>query len=154
MSVTKIFSILDRIPQAEVLNDGLKNNVVDAIMAYTQNPNANINDVYSVLSFLGKVCDDVISGSKQQLINHVNTTGDNKTSFGQKITFRTEYPFDYNKDPNMSRLDKVVKNATAEYSESKAILKKACETATAAGQTPPVPSLPPKISVVVVPEKA
>lgn len=153
MSVTKIFSILDRIPQAEVLNDGFKNTIVDAIIGYAQTPNANINDTYAVATFLKKVCEDVLSGTKQQLINHVNATGDNKTSFGQNVTFRTTYKYDYDTDPNMSVLAKAVKNATANYNESKAILKKSCDDAVANGQTPPVPALPPEIAVVVTANK-
>lgn len=153
MSVTKIFSILDRIPQAEVLNDGFKNAIVDAIVSYNQSSNANINDTYAVAAFLKKVCDDVLAATKEQLINHVNATGDNKTSFGQQITFRTTHNYDFDVDPNMAVLAKAVKNANANYKEAKAVLKKQCEDAVANGQTPPVPVLPPDIAVVVTPNK-
>ncbi len=153
MSAAKLFSILDRVQTAEVLNDGFKNSIIDAVASYAQAPSSNINDTYALLSFLQKVCDESTKLLKEQLISHINATGDRQTSYGQSILFRNTNKWNFNDNADALRHYKTVQNAEATYKATTDIIKKQCEEALKQNLPTPVPLQSVTVAVVISPIK-
>ena len=149
--MSKLFQIIDRIPSAEILNDGFRNSIVDELNDYIQAPKTNINDTYALLTFLKKVCEDSLELAKPMLLEYLKNTSYNQTKYNQYITTQETKVWDYGADKMAERAMEDKKTSDAKLAAIKSVIKKNCEMQLNSGEQTQVPLIATTIAVYVKP---
>ncbi|MSP70537.1 MAG: hypothetical protein EXR20_09710 [Bacteroidetes bacterium] len=149
--MSKLFQIIDRIPSAEILNDGFKNSIVDELNEYIQAPKTNINDTYALLTFLKKVCEDSLELTKPMLLEYLKNTSYNQTKYNQYITLQETKVWDYGANKMAERAMEDKKTSDAKLAAIKSVIKKNCEMQLNSGEKTEVPLIATTIAVYVKP---
>lgn len=135
MSVARIFAILQKIEAEEAFTDQLRDQISGELVQYKNKNPDNINDLYAVLDFFEKICQNTKSIIEQDVIFRVDKTRDVLTSFAQEIvidnvkkwdlesdaTYFLELQGKKNQDIKLDRVEKtLIRDAEAELSAGKA----------------------------------
>ena len=149
--MSKLFQIIDRIPSAEILNDGFKNSIVDELNEYIQAPKTNINDTYALLTFLKKVCEDSLELAKPMLLEYLKNTSYNQTKYNQYITLQETNVWDYGADKMAAREIEINNTSNSKLAAIKSVIRKNCEMQLNSGEQTQVPLTTTTIAVYVKP---
>ena len=149
--MSKLFQIIDRIPSAEILNDGFRNSIVDELNDYIQAPKTNINDTYALLTFLQKVCKDSLELAKPMLLEYLKNTSYNQTKYNQYITLQETNVWDYGADKMAAREIEINNTSNSKLAAIKSVIRKNCEMQLNSGEQTQVPLTTTTIAVYVKP---
>ncbi len=136
MSVAKIFTILQNVESEEAFTDKLRDQISGELVLYKNRNPDNINDLYAVLDFLEKICQQTKGIIEKDVIYRIDKTKDVLTSFSQEIVVEASKKWDLESNATYFLELQGKKNQDIKLDRIEKTLIREGETELSAGRTP------------------